>query len=79
MLAVFAWMRVRYRGAILEHGAGFDDEEQRADAHGTKVAAEERFAICSDVRDEAFHGQNDGDAAEEEDEDQQTDQPAWRD
>ena len=72
-------MRLRYRRAVLQHGASFDDEEKRADAHGAEVAAEERFAVRSDVGDEALHGQDDGDAAEEEDEDQQAHQSARRD
>lgn len=79
MLVFLGRMRVRYRRAVLQHRAGFDDEEQRSDAHGAEVPAEERLAVRADVGDEAFHGEDDGDAAEEEDEDEQGDQPARRD
>ncbi len=76
---VLGRMRVRYRRAVLQHRAGLDDEEQRADAHGAEVPAEERLAVRADVGDEAFQGEDDGDAAEEEDEGEQGDQPARRD
>ena len=57
-------MRVRDGGAVLEHGAGFDDEEEGAEAHGAEVAAEEGLAVGADVGDEALDGEDDGDAAE---------------
>ena len=76
MRVVLRRMRVLLARAILELRAGFNGEEQAAQAHGTEVPAEERLRPGLDVGRPGFHGEDDGDAAEEEDEDEQTDESA---
>ena len=64
---MFGRVRRGQRRAGFEEGAGFDGEEDGAETHGAEVAGEEGFAVGVDVRDEAFEGENDRDAAKEED------------
>lgn len=71
MRAVFGGVRRGERRAGFEKCAGFDGEEDGAEAHGAEVAGEERFAVGVNVWDEALEGEHDGDAAEEEDERQE--------
>ena len=61
-------MRKRFGGRRLQLGAGFDGQEEGAETHGAEVAAEEGLAVGADVRDPAFEGQHDWDAADDEDE-----------
>lgn len=60
----------RERGAGLEVGAGLDGEEQGADAHRSKMPAEQGLLPRLDVRDEppAVQRQDDGEPPQEQDE-----------
>ena len=72
-------MWIRQGGAVFELSAGFDDEEEGAEAHWTEVPAEERFAIGANIGDEVFESEDDRDAAEAENQDQQTNEFAGGD
>ena len=67
-------MRLGERSSRFELRPCFNDEKKRANAHRPKVPTKEGFMVGLDIRDKAFEGKDDGNAAEKENEDEKGDE-----